>query len=555
MRTRLFILTLLALCLSAAPSQGQEPGGAAVLQRQRAAQELEGVLNNAQLLSDKTAYVGLRSRAAGLLWPQDRERAGAVFVETWAWIDKQDERGFSKEEARAVLLGHLFTRDHALARQLLETLSAGAGEGAAGLKQLNRLAADLIEQDPAQAAALLERSVLAKPSPEALPLLAKLREKEAGRADLIAARLMEAVRSQPPGAALPTIYALNFYVFPGRASSPAAPPPADALRRHYFASAYEVLTRAVREGGPPPRGAAAGKETPGSFFQSQIAELLAALAPHFAPDRAPELRVLASQLSGGMSPGSAQVARAMLRRVETRAAAAGPDYTQAEQGVDPAGEVFAAATRGDFDEARQLAAGLENRTTRASLGRMIVAAEFRRHLAKGDAAEALRVAQNAEDAEGRLLMLAQVTAALLKGSSDLASAPVLTSARASLKGADCTRAKAAALLSLAADSASGWAAEGSDWLRDAAVCLNSLERAGSKQGTKTESGAVRPDLRRAFSAVGQADLDTALLVANTLEEPAARLTAKLSACEKWLGPAVEPQPRPVARPEKHERRR
>lgn len=536
MRTHLTGLALAVLCLAPATAAGQGSVDSGASQRQRAARELESVIGDTARLADRHAYVKVRARAASLLWPRDRERAGVMFTELWGWIERQDEKGFGKDEARAVLLANLFPRDAGLAKGLLAALRAEGKEGLGG-KRLNRLASGLLESDPAAAAELLTEGITARPSPDALPVLSRLRERDASLADAAAERLLAALASQPAAAALQTLYALNHYVFP--ASGSAAAPVSESLRRRYFATAYAALTQSLAEDrrAPPNREAAGASHSP-SFFQVQMAELLAALSGRYAPDRAAEIQGVAAQVTAAASPEFLQVAQAMLRRVNAGTPPAAPAQDFGSQAGEPGARVIGALAAGDFGAAERLVDEVESAPVRRDLFRMIAAAEFRHHLARGDVAEAFNTARSVDNPDTTVSMLTQVALASLKSPNDPSAALLLASASAAVREAHCTPAKAKSMLSLARASATVSAADGAAWLREGAACVNSLAAA-----SPGKEPAGEQELGQAFREVGRMDLDGALLVANTLEDSFAQLTAKLSACEGWLGAPAE---RPAA---------
>lgn len=548
MRTQVAGLMLTALCLMPAAAPGQDSAGSFALQRQRAARELDAVISDTARLADKSSYVKVRARAANLLWPRDRERAGAMFTELWGWIDRQDDKGFAKEDARAVLLANLFPRDAVFAKGLLATLRAEGKEGL-NSKRLNRLASELLEFDSAVTAELLTESVAARPSPDALPVLSKLRDKDAARADAVAERLLAALASQPADAALQTLYALNYYVFPagGNVGEAAAPPPAnESLRRRYFTSSYAALTQSLQEERRAPQNnAAAGARQSPSFFQVQMAELLSALSGRYAPSRAPEIQTTAAQVTAGASPEFLQVAQAMLRRVNAGASPASPDYGFRSPASSPGAEVVSALAVNDFVGAERLLNEVESAPVRRDLGRMIVAAEFKHHLTRGDVVEAFNRAQSADNPDAMISMFAQVAAATMKRPGDPSSAQLLASASAAIRKADCTPLKAKSMLSLAFTFSPVSAADGTEWLRGGTACVNSLAASASKKEGAGVMPAGEQELGQAFYAVGKIDLDSALLVANTLDDSFAQFTARLSACETWLN-APEERPSPAS---------
>lgn len=68
---------------------GQEPGDKVASPYQRAVQELEGIITEADRLTDKLARVKVRAKAASLLWLRDSHRARVMFRKLWEWIEEQ----------------------------------------------------------------------------------------------------------------------------------------------------------------------------------------------------------------------------------------------------------------------------------------------------------------------------------------------------------------------------------------------------------------------------------------------------------------------------------
>ena len=438
MHARIVGSLMIVLCFSSMKISGQEAIDSSALQRQRAARELEAIISDTTRLTINPLYLKARARAANLLWLQDQERAEGIFSELWAWIEKQDEKSFSKEDARIVLLSYLFPRNSKLARKLLDALRVDGKESSLSSKRLNKLASELLESDPAAAAELLTQSVMTNPSPESLPVLTRLREKDAKLADKIAERLLDALPIQPTAVALPTVYALNYYVFPANnlASVTAVTRANDSLPRHYFISSYAVFMQSLQEDKKLLQdNTAASGNHPGSFFQVQMAELLAALSGRYAPERTTELQSLATRISVGASPEFAQIAQTMLRRVSSGASLAGLNYDLRNQTRSPESEIITALAANDFDKAKRFLDELDNANVKKELSRVIATAEFKYHLAQNNIAEAFNRAQNTENSDARISMFTQITAIALKRVNDPSSVEILAMSRAALKKA------------------------------------------------------------------------------------------------------------------------
>lgn len=84
---RLFTLTifLLSHAFGAAAQEATAPNAPS---RQRAAQEIESVLAATGSVTDRSALVRVRAKAANLLWLQDRTRASRMFEELWQWVER-----------------------------------------------------------------------------------------------------------------------------------------------------------------------------------------------------------------------------------------------------------------------------------------------------------------------------------------------------------------------------------------------------------------------------------------------------------------------------------
>lgn len=527
----------------------QESVDSTALTRQRALQELEGIISESDKLADKLAVVKIQAEAANLLWLQDVDRARTMFRELWRWIEAQKDKDLKKDEARTELLKNLFPRDPKMAEELLEKISEGHRSEEApfraqiagadpNLRRLAKLSLELSGQDTARAAALLERSLSVSVSPAAFFSLMRLREKDPRVADYVVARTLERLRMRPTVVALPGVYTLIDYVFPSKQSfgKPITEPPDPSLRMDYFWAAYDILQKSLGESEQLLLKQQRYTEKDlrlRSIYQGQVAGILAALAPRYAPEVAEELTKLATNLAVDLPPEMIQLHRFTLARLTGNLA----------ESDSPETAISIAVARGEVEKARDLLEKVQDESVTKGLSQMAANVEFRTHLAKSNLAEALMAARNVEDPNIRASLYAQVAkAAYRKGEVEF-SRLILAEARVALSKSESNGMRVRALLELAAEASTISALDSIELLRAAVLDINLLSKATSGGGSKgdllTEINNPQtlidePELQQAFSSVGTVDFDGALLTASQIEDKSIRLIAKLAACKKWL---------------------
>jgi hypothetical protein len=526
---------------------GQEWGDSVASPLQRALQELESVNAEANSLTDKLTVVKVRARAANLLWLHDPNRARMMFREVWKWVEEQEDKSFDREAARTEILKNVFPRDPNMAGELLEkVLGEHKSEGVpfqaqiAGtdlnLKRLVKLSSELVEQDTATAALLLERSLSTSVSPAALFVLFRLREKDPGLADYVVTRTLENLRMRPTVVALPGVYVLLDYVFPSRQRFGGAIKPPDAsLRMQYFSTAYDILQRSLGESEFLLQREKGYTEKDLRFrlmYQGQVAAVLRVLAPRYAPELAEELNKLTVNLAAGLPPEISRLHQFTLARL-------GGNLGESDS-LEMA--VSVALARGELDKARRLLGKIEDESIKKVLSQTMAEVEFRVHLDKSHLVEAMMTARRIEDPNIRASLYAQIAkAAYQKGEVEF-SRLILTEAHTALSESDSNGIRARALLSLAAEAPAVSVPISVELLWSAVSLINSLTVAPGAEAEGNPLAKVNdprslidaPELQRAFSSVGSVDFDSALLAAGQVKDGAIRLIARLSACQRWL---------------------
>ncbi len=525
---------------------GQELVDSVASQLQRALQELESVNAEAKNLTDKLTVVKVRARVANLLWLHDSDRARMMFREMWTWLEEQKDESFDREAARTEVLQNLFPRDPSMARELLEKVSGEHKSKEApfqaqiagtdpNLKRLVKLSSALVEQDMVMAAVLLERSLSVSVSPAALSALFRLREKDPDLADYVVVRTLENLRMRPTVVALPGAYVLIDYVFPFKQRFGRAIKLPDAsLRMQYFSAAHDILQRSLgesesllKEKGYTERDLRFRK-----IYQGQMAAVLSALAPRYAPELAEELNKLATNLAAALPPEISRLHQFTLARLSGNLG----ESDNSEMAIS------VALARGELDEAKRLLHKIEDESVKKALSQTIASVEFEAHLAKSNLVGAMVAARRIEDPNIRASLYAQLAkVAYQKGEVEF-SRLILTEARTALSESDPNGMHARVLLSLAAEASAISVPISVELLGSAVTAINSLKVA---PGAEAESNPLTkindprslidaPELQRAFSSVGSVDFDGALLAASQIKDGALRLIARLSACQKWL---------------------
>jgi len=524
---------------------GQELVDSVASQLQRALQELESVNAEAKNLTDKLAVVKVRARVANLLWLHDSDRARVMFREMWKWVEEQKDESFDREAARTEVLQNLFPRDPNMARELLEKVSREHKSEEApfqaqiagtdpNLKRLVKLSSALVEQNTVIAAVLLERSLSVSVSPAALSALFRLREKDPDLADYVVVRTLENLRMRPTVVALPGAYVLIDYVFPSKQRFERALKLPDAsLRMQYFSAAYDILQRSLGESESLLQKEKGYTERDLRFrkiYQGQMAAVLSALAPRYAPELAEELNKLATNLTAALPPEISRLHQFTLARLSGNLG----ESDNSEMAI------LVALARGERDEAKRLLHKIEDESVKKALSQTIARVEFEAHLAKSNLVGAMVAARRIEDPNIRASLYAQLAkVAYQKGEVEF-SRLILTEARTALSESDPNGMHAWALLSLAAEASAISAPISVELLWSAVTAINSLKVAPGAEGdllaeiNDPRSLIDASELQRAFSSVGSVDFDGALLAASQIKDGALRLIARLSACQKWL---------------------
>lgn len=567
MKRRAFSILLTIFLLIPVALKGQ-PSGAEQRRYQIASQELERVIGDADKLDDPLAMVKVKAKAATLLWRQSPERARALFLSLWDFIDQQKEKTFDKESARIALLRHLYPKDSTLANQLLQKLAVNtqgknvssydkvSGRDPESMRRI-RLSMQLGNADSALAARVLEQSLERGVHPAITSALAQLRESDPLLANYVVARGLESLKSLPRSAAISGLGYLIAYVFPLMplpAPSREVEESDENLRVQVMSVGYPLLKASLAESDEylvKEQQFTAESLQYRSIQLACVAATLAAMAPRYAPQLTTELYETSRRVLASLPPALTQM---VSQAAQTQAAAAAGSMSgeTGEMAIIPA---FA---KGDFGKAQGLIDELKDEARKKVYTQFLLKAQFRTYLAAAELQDALRTARKMEDTSEQMLMLATVAKAANKAGDKTLAAQVLNEARTIPVNSTLKGRHARALFFLAAEASYVSATDAGLVLQEAVKQVNSLVDSDKTSGEGTSRVAAivndparfvdSSEMMSAFAALGAANLEDTLLAAGRLENKAVQMTARLAAVEKTLSKppvGVTPKPKPA----------
>lgn len=533
---------------------GRQTVRKAWLKYRRAMQEVEAVQNAADRLENPLDVVRVKAKAASLLWTESAERSRAVFVDLWDKVESQTDKDFDKEEARTIILRYLFPKDRALADRLLKK-TAKEDEADSDFarvmgtdpqtKRLAFTAYRLAETDVGLAAAVLEKSLARNTSPMFAPILTRIREKDPSLANAVAERSLGNFLRQPRTAALVGLNNMIAYLFPYFPSTEVSPEVKESderLRFQFVSIGYQVLVESLAESEESlvkDQGLQQNTLSFRTLCQATLAATLAALSPRYAPQLTEALDETAKRLSAGLPKQLLDAIQVQVAAVKGAIGKDGRDGSEAE--------IISSMARGDFEAAQEAIDKLKDEKKRLSWGELLLKARVKTHLSRGELFEALSIARKMRDGTQKMLLMAEIAkVAHEKREPDLSTAILYevrkTSADALPKGI-----YAVALLTIAAETAHFAPTEAMLMLQDGVATINSLADAGAKEQKGSLSKPILNDpssfadsaeLMRAFSALGEKDLERTLSIANRLGNKAVQMVARLATVER----AVEKGP-------------
>jgi len=518
--------------------------------RQLAFQELASVIAEAQNLHNKTDAFKVLSKSANLLWLQSPTKSRSMFQQLWELTNEQIGENDEREEARTDILRYLAPRDSKLAAKLLEEASADTNPREAPFSQqvkgsdptsrrLVHLASKLVQQDSIQAARVVERALAVSVTPAALPTLTKLRQRSPVLADSVVSRTLDRLKTRPTVLSLPSLYLLVEYVFPASnvdANAATVNAPSQTLRAQYFSTSYNILKKSLKESEAllsKEQGYSKNDLRFRSIYQNQLAGVLVALAPKFAPELIPELRTVATEHFAALPDNAAVMSRFTRLRLSDNEESSGDRFT----------DTAVALAKGDIYEAERLLGGVEDEKFRKAVAQTIAKVAFELHLAKSELDDALSQARKLEDHEAKAIAFAKLArVARAKRDTDF-SKLVVAEALSFFSGSESSGLQARALLMLAPEALDLSVPDSLDLLRRAVTVINDLPEVSTTEGSGSFDSynlddplslKDAPELQRAFLTIASEDFEGTLSVARQIEPKLIGLLARLATLETVL---------------------
>jgi hypothetical protein len=487
-----------------------------------------------------------------------------MFLQIWKLANEQTDTTFDKEQAKLQVLKYLFPRNSKLARRLLaqQTKPESSTQTGSFSKNENtslssKLASELVDTDPGTAAALLEQSLSTNPTPGGIGALSRLREKDSMLSDYIAAKMLDALKSQSTLVSLSALQLMTGYAFPG-AEAPVFSVDAETslkqLQLRYFVTAYDLLKTSL------------GETTEAlmrdqhftrrdiqyrAANQGQVAAILSALAPRMQPALSAELNDLAAKLAPQVPENIAQMTQFALRRLSGK------------ETDDPEGRLAVALSKGEFGEAHKALDLVKDDQRKEAYTQLLIRNEARSLLKQSEIMKALTLIRTLSDQPARLIMyLDALKAAKKKPDADLTNI-IINEARLLIPQVERNGLHARALFSFANTMAGATPNndDALDFLNSAVTTINALAtRPSEERPTSMAEAALAelndpnslldaPEMEQAFTALGLIDLERALEHARRIEPRAVQFTARLEAIQGVIKRAPL-RPRPASEPRK-----
>lgn len=313
--------------------------------------------------------------------------------------------------------------------------------------------------------------------------------------------------------------------------------PSEMLQVQYFSTSYDVLKKSLTEAEElllKEQRYTRNDLLFRSIYQSQLAGVVATLAPQFAPELITELRTITTEKAVKLPPNAAALSRFTLARLSSNQESSGDRFT----------DISVAVAKGNIHEAEQLLSGIEDKEHKRAIAQTIAKVAFGLHLAQSELHDALTEARKFEEPATKTIAYAQLArVAHAKGETDF-SRSVVTEALSLFSESKPGGLQVRALLILAPEALALSVPISLDLLRRAVKVINDLPTVSnaieglnvseSDDFDDPRSLADAPELQRAFSSIAHADFANALAAAKEIEPKQIELLARLATLEGVL---------------------
>lgn len=530
-----------------------------------ATEQLDTILDGSDKLRDFRKFIGVRSKAANLLWTRDSEQSRIIFRKLWQKVDQEsdEDRTIDKEGARIDILEQLFPRDAVLAHKLIALSRNSKTKGDSLLETLNGtnqdtrrlafLAYRLAEENPVLAGRVLGDSLSENTTPTIGLVLLRIRDNNPALANYIAAQALERFPSQSPSIGLCGLVNTASYLFPMASATLVSTETVDSdenLRQQFTLIGYDVLKRSLLEtddfliGNQHFTNQALVLR---KFNQAAVAGMLLALSPRYSTEYFVELALLTSTLMKGLPSQLVDLVSLQIAAVK---AALGMD----EKSEVSDAEIMAAIAREDFFTAESLIGEIKDEARRSAWLDLMLRSQAKTQLKRGELLLALGTTRKIEDRLMSVPILIETAKVASKRNDEALSISVFQEIQSQTKPLN-QGIQAKIMFSVSSETAYFMKTQALLALEKSVETINGLseiKKAQTRQITyRGENYWEDPDnflsseaMTKAFSTLGEIELEETLLIADKFHDNSLQMIARLASIERILKkgqPKVEPE--------------
>jgi hypothetical protein len=236
--------------------------------QQRGLETLDGLALEARQIDSPAVRADLQALIGDALWDFDKPNAKNIFVDAFKNARNLEDPNDAMEVQTAILR-HVWSRDRALAEELIKQLSSGQTQKTAEATESARLssqfgmqssdpaaqqkldlAKNLLEDDAAAAASLIRDSLQREVTFVAINQLGRLKAKDPETANRIFERAVNQLQYLPSSSAIMAAIAMADYVSPSCSLCPQKAYDPTVVEA-YYTSALRILRRSLGETPPP----------------------------------------------------------------------------------------------------------------------------------------------------------------------------------------------------------------------------------------------------------------------------------------------------------------
>jgi hypothetical protein len=532
------------------------------LTQQRGLENLDRIALEARQVDNPAIRADLQALIGDALWDFDKRNARNIFVDAFKNARSLEDR---REAATVttIVVKHVWARDRALAEELMKQLSESKDPNPESTKdsgvsaqfgmqssdptaqQKIDLARDLVEEDPAAAADLIEKTLAREVSFAGIAILNQLKTSDPERANRIFVRAVSQLQSMPATSAVLAAIAMADYVSP--TCSVCQQQSSDAtITRNFYAAGLRTLRRSLGESFAPPPVKRELQDRLVQYFHQMQAMLALTLSRFAAPADVSELQAIYRQQMQTLEVRKQQTLQALeqsqkapdkltelIQKVESI-----PDQEQRDLGMY---NLVTLALRQDVTEdilkrLEEKAETIESKSLHDKAWSLLKLREIEKltKAAEFDRAHVLSVRLPDPTIRARALRGLSL-AVIRKGSATLHGPELLSEALDSLNRADISIERSQIMFKISGDFVN---------LRDydrafgalqlSTASIAQLERKDFAETTREAVPNSLFDYSGTFGRLGSVDFDKSMFLAQAIKWREFRLAAEIATCRSVL---------------------